>query len=275
MKESLLNKYRYIVLTMFIRKIIFAFMNLKTFLLNNMIIAVPNMNKTKNPKVISISTGGFRGFSQLGICKYIKENYDLSDYIFSGASAGAWNSLFLSFKGDFPEFEKKVLDNNIIYSKNIRELEILVKHKILTNFKTDDFELDKIYVGVTTLHTFGSKVTIYSNFTDLEDALEACVASSHIPYLTKNGFINMYRNTITFDGGFSKKPYLPNAVINITPDLWTKDESDKKSSYIFKLSDYTTLFSRDQYSFNEMIEKGYYDSKQNKEYLDKIFTSKK
>ena len=84
----------------------------------------------------------------------------------------------------------------------------------------------------------------------------------------------MYRNTITFDGGFSKKPYLPNAVINITPDLWSKDVKDKKSSHIFKISDYTTLFSRDQYSFIEMIEKGYYDSKQNKEYLDKIFTKK-
>jgi len=260
---------------MFIRKILFAFINLKTFLLNVLTATTPNIHTTKMPKVITLSTGGFRGFSQLGICKYIKENYDLSDYIFSGASAGAWNSLFLSFKGGFPEFQEKVLDDSIIKTKNIRELEILVKNKILTNFQSDDFDLDKMYVGVTTLHTFGSKVTIYNNFTDLEDALEACVASSHIPYLTKNGFINMYRNTITFDGGFSKKPYLPNAVINITPDLWTKDTKDKQSSHIFKISDYTTLFSRDQFLFNEMIEKGYYDSKQNKEYLDKIFNTKK
>ena len=259
---------------MIFRKILFIFMNLKSYLLNIITVIAPIIQTTKMSKVISISTGGFRGFSQLGICKYIKENYDLSDYIFSGASAGAWNSLFLSFKGDFPEFKEKVLDDSIIKTKNIRELEILVKNKIITNFQSEDFDLDKIFVGVTTLHTFGSKVTIYSNFTDLEDALDACVASSHIPYLTKNGFINMYRNTITFDGGFSKTPYLPNAVINITPDLWTKEIKDKKSSYIFKISDYTTLFSRDQYSFNEMIEKGYYDSKQNKEYLDKIFTSK-
>ena len=83
----------------------------------------------------------------------------------------------------------------------------------------------------------------------------------------------MYRNTITFDGGFSRNPYLPNAVINITPDLWTKEKKEKSPSNTFKISDYTTLFSRNQYSFNEMIEKGYYDSKQNKEYLDKIFTS--
>jgi hypothetical protein len=256
---------------MIFHKMLIVFLNLKNCLFNTSL-AVPSV--TKIPKVISISTGGFRGFTQLGICKYIKENYDLSDYAFSGASAGAWNSLFLSFKRDFPEFQEKVLDHTINNIKNIRELEILVKNKILTNFNTADFELDRLYVGVTTLHTFGSKVTIYSNFTDLEDAVDACVASSHIPYLTKNGFINMYRNTITFDGGFSKKPYLPNAVINITPDLWTKEKKEKKSILVFKISDYTTLFSRDQYSFNEMIEKGYYDSKQNKEYLDKIFTSK-
>ena len=252
---------------------LFNFSSVNSKLTNYQKIEIITNPITKN--VITITPSGFKGFSQLGICKYIKENYDLSDYIFSGASAGAWNSLFLSFKGDFPEFKEKVLDDSIIKTKNIRELEILVKNKIITNFQSEDFDLDKIFVGVTTLHTFGSKVTIYSNFTDLEDALDACVASSHIPYLTKNGFINMYRNTITFDGGFSKTPYLPNAVINITPDLWTKEIKDKKSSYIFKISDYTTLFSRDQYSFNEMIEKGYYDSKQNKEYLDKIFTTKK
>ena len=249
-----------------------AFFNLKSYLFNQSL-AAPITYIKKTPKVITLSTGGYKGFTQLGICKYIKENYDLSDYAFSGASAGAWNSLFLSFKRDFPEFKDKVLDNTLDKIKNIRELEILVKNKILTSFNTDDFELDKLYVGVTTLHTFGSKVTIYSNFTDLEDAVEACVASSHIPYLTKSGFINMYRNTVTFDGGFSKNPYLPNAVINITPDLWTKEKKEKSPSNTFKISDYTTLFSRNQYSFNEMIEKGYYDSKQNKEYLDKIFTS--
>ena len=256
---------------MFIRKLLMIVLNLKSYFYNQSL-AAPLMQTKKTPKVIALSTGGYKGFYQLGISKYIKENYDLSGYAFSGASAGAWNSLFLTFKRDFPEFQSKVLDNSINKIKNIRELEILVKNKILHNFVSEDFELDKLYVGVTTLHTFGSKVVIYNNFTGLEDALEACVASSHIPYLTKNGFINMYRNTMTFDGGFSKMPYLPNAVLNITPDLWSKNKRDKKA-HIFKITDYTTLFSRDEYTFDEMIEKGYYDSKQNKEYLDKIFTS--
>jgi len=259
---------------MILHKLLMIFLNLKSCLFNTTL-ATPTMHTIKYPKVISLSTGGFRGFIQLGVCKFIKENYDLTDYAFSGASAGAWNSLFLSFKKDFPEFQEKVLDDNIHKIKNIRELEIIIKNNILTNFKKDDFELDKLFVGVTTLHPLGSKLTIYSNFTDLEDAVDACVASSHIPYLTKNGFINMYRNTITFDGGFSKDPYLPNAVINITPDIWTPKTNEKKIAQFFKVTDYTTLFSRDQYSFIEMIEKGYSDSKQNKEYLDKIFTSRK
>ena len=54
----------------------------------------------KNPKMISISPAGIYGFYTLGTCAYIKENYDVSDYIFSGASAGSWNSLYMVLKND-------------------------------------------------------------------------------------------------------------------------------------------------------------------------------
>ena len=53
-----------------------------------------------NKKLIIITPGGLKGFYVLGICSYIKENYNISDYVFSGASAGSWNSLFLSYKHD-------------------------------------------------------------------------------------------------------------------------------------------------------------------------------
>ena len=39
-----------------------------------------------------------KGFYLFGISSYIKKNYKLDNYIFSGASAGAWNSLFMCFK---------------------------------------------------------------------------------------------------------------------------------------------------------------------------------
>jgi len=51
-------------------------------------------------KIIAISPGGYHGFYMMGISNYIKENYDLSNYLFTGASAGAWNALFMTYKGD-------------------------------------------------------------------------------------------------------------------------------------------------------------------------------
>ena len=47
-------------------------------------------------KIISSKAAGLKGFYMLGVSKYIKDNYDLSDTIFYGASAGSWNSLYLS-----------------------------------------------------------------------------------------------------------------------------------------------------------------------------------
>lgn len=49
----------------------------------------------KKPNMITISPGGIYGFYTLGTCSYIKNNYNISDYIFSGASAGSWNSLYM------------------------------------------------------------------------------------------------------------------------------------------------------------------------------------
>ena len=52
--------------------------------------------KYKDYKIISISPGGLNGYYLVGIISYIKSNYDLSNYLFTGASAGAWSSLFMS-----------------------------------------------------------------------------------------------------------------------------------------------------------------------------------
>ena len=49
-------------------------------------------------KVISIKSGGLKGFYMFGISKYIKENYNLNNFHFYGAIAGSWNSLYLSQK---------------------------------------------------------------------------------------------------------------------------------------------------------------------------------
>lgn len=61
----------------------------------------------------------------MGILTYIKENYDFDDFIYSEASAGAWNSLFMCYKGDPLEVVYKLFDSNIQQAKNITKFEYL------------------------------------------------------------------------------------------------------------------------------------------------------
>lgn len=224
----------------------------------------------KNKKIISISPGGFKGFYMLGICKYIKQNYDLEEYIFSGASAGAWNSLVLCYKGDLNELICNLLEESLQKTKTISELENLIKHKLLSNYKTSDFDLRRLFIGVTTISKQGSNTIIYSGFETLEDAINCCIASSHIPLIT-GGLTNMYRNEYSFDGGFSKFPYLnvTKPVIHITPGIWKTPSNEKPS-----ITHYTTLFSKNDYKFHELIDIGHNDAIKHKEFLDSAFGKK-
>lgn len=224
---------------------------------------------TKNKKIISLSPGGYKGFYVLGICKFIKENYNLDNFVFSGASAGAWNSLMLSFKHNMNDIINLILDSNLEKSSSIHEIEKSIKTIILNKYTADDFDLNRMYVGVTIIDKYKTNTTIYTGFENLEDALNSCIASSHIPLVT-GGLTNFYRNIMTFDGGFSKYPYLntSKSVLHIHPNIWNHFSNNTGK---FNITDYTTLFSKSKFPFSEMVENGYLDSKKNKHILDKVF----
>ena len=230
----------------------------------------------KDKKLISISPGGFKGFYVMGVCKFIKNNYNLENYIFSGASAGAWNSLLLCFNKDIEEIQNKILDTTLQNTNKISDIEKRIKEKMLDNYETSDFDLRRLFIGVTTFdnHIYKANTTIFTGFDSLEDALNCCIASSHIPLVT-GGFTNVYRDILSFDGGFSKYPYLntTRAALHITPRIWKKD-SLNKTLPAMSINDYTTLFSKAQYKFSEMVEKGYNDSIENKKILDNAFDIK-
>jgi Patatin-like phospholipase len=248
----------------------------------------------KNTRLISISPGGFKGFYVLGICKYIKQHYDLTNYIFSGASAGAWNSLLLCYKGDIETIQPKLLDAELQNTKSIETMEKLIKTRMLDNFVTEDFDLRRLFIGVTTVETqdnttghrfsvrrgIHTNTTIFTGFHELEDALNCCIASSHIPLIT-GGFTNVYQNFLSYDGGFSNYPYLniTEPVLHISPNIWKKKTGSSglpktTEGAGLTLSDYTTLFSKDKFHFHKLVEEGYADAEQNKETLDRIFHSK-
>jgi hypothetical protein len=261
--------------------------NIRTnkWICNNNSLYLKENEYIKNKKLISISPGGFKGFYMLGTCAFIKETYVLDDYIYSGASAGAWNSLFMTYKKDPIELAYELLDDKLNNAVSIIDLEYMIKYKILNKFKADDFDLKKLFVGVTSFDYMKINTHIFSDFETLDDAVNSCIASSHIPYITGNSFSNKYQTLNAFDGGFSKYPYLNvmKPSLHITPSIWKdtttidlcNDQEINSKNCIKNLlnmstqiSDYTTLFSREKYNFVELYENGYNDAKKNKEFLD-------
>ena len=240
-------------------------------------------NFIKNKKLISISPGGLKGFYELGVLSFIKDNYDMENYIFSGASAGAWNALFMCYKNDTKKFVYRLLDYKLSQINNIKELEYFLKYKMLSSYTNDDFDLRRLFIGVTTLKRFKRVTNIFSDFNSLEDAINCCIASSHIPLIT-GGLTNRYHDMYTFDGGFSKYPYLnfTENVLHITPSMWSKLGNENiqmtnKKPFFDSFTSLNVIFELilmiKNRNYMELFDNGYQDAKTNKELLDKIFLS--
>tara|TARA_B100000902_G_C27294755_1_gene909262 strand:- start:1348 stop:2256 length:909 start_codon:yes stop_codon:yes gene_type:complete len=222
----------------------------------------------KDYKVISISPGGLKGFYLMGVVNYIKTNYDLSNCLFTGASAGAWSSLLMSYNGDDKKIINNVLNMDFNNIKNIFELELALKKLILDNTIINDYDLEKIFIGVTVIKNLDLSTNIFYNFKNLEDSLDCCIASSHIPFLT-GGLINKYNNEISIDGGFSNYPYLDlnNTILHINPQMW-------KEEITFDCAIDDIFQDINKLNFEDSYLRGYQDTKNNKHILDNILTRK-
>jgi hypothetical protein len=235
-----------------------------------------------NKQLITISPGGYKGFYLLGILTYLKDNYNTENIIYSGASAGAWNSLFMCYKGDSLAFVYNFLDNNSIdisKFKSLTELQYFLKYKILSSYKTDDFDLKKMFVGVTTFKSLFPVINIYTDFEDLEDAINCCMASSHIPLLT-GGVTNRYKDLFSFDGGFSSYPYLEKEkILHISLSMWEELDEPNKTIGFFKqkissIKRWYNFFFSSKNNLLELFDNGYQDAKTHKEYFDNILKAK-
>jgi hypothetical protein len=161
----------------------------------------------------------------------------------------------MTLKND-PKFMTEILVKNELYrKKNVFQIENEIKNNMLKYYRASDFDLDRLFVGVTTIR----QTNIYTDFQNLEDAIDCCIASSHIPFIT-GSIVYRYKNKCAFDGGFSNYPYLNTnqAVLHITPNIW--NQNDKVDFNLLK---------KDFFNLEKLFEKGYSDTaKYGKEILD-------
>lgn len=238
---------------------------------------INTLNLHRNTKLISISPGGFKGIYMLGVTNYIKEHYPLQDFVFSGASAGAWLSFIMTYKGNNKELVDKIgILSSEKHKNNIVKIEKQLHEQILRHYTKDDFDLERVFIGVTRFEHLTFHTDIYSHFHELQDVIECCIASSHIPLVT-GGLINKYDNKYTFDGGLNVNPYINiQPVLHISPSIWSPIHK-KITPYSFYrnlqlLYDSTALLYGTNLNLHQMYQKGYDDTTKNKEHLDTIFS---
>lgn len=212
-------------------------------------------------KIISIQPGGLKGFYMLGVCKYIKDNYLLDNFEFYGSSAGAWNALYLSLPlNNEMQFlnDMSMISRQFNYS-NLYEVETLLKNILINNINTQLFQ-EKSYkcnICLSSCDAITIQKKIKNDFESLEDLIECCIASSHLPLLSNGRIFYIYKNKKYVDGGIFRNNYplhvKPNLIIY--PNMFNNKD-------IFKFS---TLRKLD---ITQLIDEGYYDAMMNMRYLD-------
>ena len=224
-------------------------------------------NSPLQKKSISISPGGYNGFYMLGICAYIKKHYPMDEYLYIGSSAGAWAALFMTYKGEPDTFIKIILDTSMELPNAIDVKEKL-KNKILTTWNTSDFDLHRLLVHISIIQNYTIVPIVYTLFDNLEDAINACIASSHIPFFTGTSCTQKYQNMYSLDGGLTTLPkQQQSSVLHISPTLWNEKQSCQK------ITEYTSLWKRDKqkYNFHTLFANGYMNAETNKLSLDNVF----
>ena len=198
---------------------------------------------------IAIQPGGITGFYTLGICSYIKEKYDTTNYNIIGSSSGSWNGLYMVCKDT--QFIDKMMVHDFTRYKDLNEIQKEMKSYLLNTYTSDDFELERLYILTSWYRGVFLRPRIYNNFKTLEDAIDCCMASSHIPMITSNDFWKKYDNKIMFDGALFKIPKKYKRDIVISYDLF--------DSKLFK-SFWSNMIKYNVKNITFLYKEGYSDS---------------
>ena len=221
-------------------------------------------------------------FYYFGVAKFIQENYNLDDVIFTGRSGGCLVILLLSlninlssFIDDFTMSLNEISNNN---SFGLFTLISKVRHYISDLTKNIPNKLDiinkKLNLHVTVIKKiFKLKYEnrIVSNWNTYDDFIDIICCAIYIPFYGKNFFYS-YKNERYIDGAVlanMSKKYEYKELTSSNLDKKFTIELDKwrnvKKYYPFFLMNFNINFSK------KMVDYGYEDALNNKNELDDFF----
>ena len=141
----------------------------------------PTIDLMDNPDII-LSPGGILGFYVLGICHFIKNNYDITNKKIIGFSAGSLNNIFMAMnKKEDILFLSKLFKLNLNGNMSLPYLLDKTIHIINENYTINQFDTTHKYMAVTTNY---NKLEGYNEFLTTNQLTNCCIASSFIPFIT-------------------------------------------------------------------------------------------
>ena len=253
-------------------------------------------------KVIQIDPGAYQGVYVLGVVAYVKDYYSLDDrddIVFLGSSAGAYNALAMSFR--YADARSRLAYANMTdalisifdESPSLIQLQNNLQRYMRSEQSDEQFDLHKLHIDVTEYAPpFALHKRIVSGIPSLDDALDMCAASSHIPFITSPRFFfrdirreegdkegeEMMEEVqrLLFDGGLydlvtRRRRAAPaetppvDLLLNINHNMWSGGGGGL-------VADIFNLVRRGK-NFRQMYEAGYADSHRNRHVLDAFFLS--
>jgi len=181
---------------------------------------------------IVISPGGRTGFYTMGICHYIRNNFDITNKKVIGFSSGSWCSIMFSIK---KELINDLLKSMFLIKTHKKNVILDSLGEIIHTYNFNDFELNNTYIGVANLAK--NSLIFHNKFISIDNFARCCKASSFIPLITSKKILCFYENSLSFDGGlgYSKfKIKLINKPLIISHKMFIHNKKGKKYKEIYR-----------------------------------------
>ena len=199
-------------------KIILAF-NFLSFLFN-----VPRKNN-----YINFEAGGMTVFYELGVTKYLKENYNVDNIDCVGASAGSWCAMLLQSQLNTKEFDNVVTDViDIIDSVDKPWSE--AKDKIIEYTNKNPIRIknpSKVWIKIAKYENIFPKGYYLNDLYTSREFIEACFISSWVPFFS-GGMYTLKDGIPSWDGvlvlgDINPPEFLNKKHFEVSRDMWERE----------------------------------------------------
>lgn len=168
-------------------------------------LSIHDIKEYKHPKEIDvvISVGGFYGFYVIGVHKILKKLEQEGKIIikrYAGASVGAICSVLMACNVP-EEMIVEMYDSLLFRRRYLFELRKLLYNLLPINaYKICS---GKVFIYATEITPFGFKKTIFSTFENNNELLDACMASSNLPFYVSPSLFYKFKDKYYIDGCFT------------------------------------------------------------------------